>query len=63
VIRGAVAVDPEAEIRPLDVVIIVIRPGDGPWARFIAAAGDNITAAAKLFLGWFNDGAPRRFNS
>ena len=31
---------------------MVIRKGDGPWARFMEAAGEEFGAAVKTYLGW-----------
>lgn len=43
--------DPDAELQPLNVCQIVIRDGDGPWARFMRSVGDDFGGACKIYLG------------
>ena len=46
--------DPDMEIRPLDLCNIIIRDGDGPWARFMRSCGEDFSGATKIFLGWID---------
>jgi hypothetical protein len=56
-----VVADPEATLRPGDLCAIAIRPGNGPWGRFIRAAGDDFQAVVKFFLGTVEGAEGRLF--
>ena len=49
-----VIVDPEEELSVPHLCWIVIRQGDGPWARFMTDVGCEFAGACKLFLGWLS---------
>jgi hypothetical protein len=51
-------VDPDLDIRPLDIVSLVLKPDSGRWAELLNAMGQGYAGAAKFHLGTYeaNDG-------
>ncbi|MDE4620636.1 hypothetical protein [Sinorhizobium meliloti] len=45
---------PGAEIRPLDLVSVLLADFTGPWARFVdSISGDGYAGLVKIFLGTY----------
>ena len=50
--------DPTLDVRPLDLVAITIRDGDGPWPRYLRDVGSAL-GFSKVFLRWVGEGDGR----
>ena len=52
-------VDPEFEIRPFDLVAVLLNENAGRWAELLNAAGGDCVGVVKLYLGNYEAGAGR----
>lgn len=52
-------VDPSPEIRPFDLVAIILNANGGRWAELLNAAGADCLGVVKLYLGNYEASAGR----